>query len=118
MPREEILNELDFWGNDLAGGEGDIPAVIARDVPPEVRREVRNAHYNLGHPSTSTLLRLMKRSNASDAVMRYARWWKCPLCMQRQAPGQTPDTAAPYRLRTFNITVGCDLKPIYDADGN
>ena len=37
MPREEILNELDFWGNDLAGGEGDIPAVIARDVPPEVR---------------------------------------------------------------------------------
>ena len=118
MPREEILNELDFWGNDLAGGEGDIPAVISRDVPPEVRREVRNAHYNLGHPSTSTLLRLMKRANASDAVMRYARWWKCPLCLQRQAPGGTPETAAPYRPRTFNMTVGCDLKPIHDADGN
>ena len=54
IPREEILNDLDFYGNDLAGGEGDVPGIIVRNVPPEVRREVRNAHYNLGHPSTAT----------------------------------------------------------------
>ena len=72
IPRKEILNDLDFYGNDLAGGEGDVPGIIVRNVPPEVRREVRNAH-NLGHPSAATLLRLMRRAGASDAVQRYAR---------------------------------------------
>ena len=43
IPREEILNDLDFYGNDPAGGEGDVPGIIVRNVPPEVRREVRNA---------------------------------------------------------------------------
>ena len=118
IPREEILREQDFWGNDLAGGEGDVPAVIVRDVPPEIRREVRNAHYNLGHPSTATLLRIMRRAGASDAVQRYARWWKCPQCAQRQAPGALQETAAPYRPRTFNLVVGCDMKVVHDAKGD
>ena len=25
IPREEILSDLDYYGNDLAGGEGDVP---------------------------------------------------------------------------------------------
>ena len=117
IPREEILNDLDFYGNDLAGGEGDVPGIIVRNVPPEVRREVRNAHYNLGHPSTATLLRLMRRAGANDAVQRYARWWKCPQCSEREAPGATPSTTAPYRPRTFNLMVGCDMKVVHDHQG-
>ena len=117
IPREEILNDLDFSGNDLAGGEGDVPGIIVRNVPPEVRREVRNAHYNLGHPSTATLLRLMRRAGANDAVQRYARWWKCPQCSEREAPGATPSTTAPYRPRTFNLMVGCDMKVVHDHQG-
>ena len=118
IPREEILTDLEYYGNDLAGGEGDIPAIIVRDVPPEVRREVRNAHYNLGHPSTATLLRLMRRAGANEAVQRYARWWKCPQCSEREAPGATPTTTAPYRPRTFNLMVGCDMKTVHDHQGN
>ena len=114
VPREEILNDLEFYGNDLAGGEGDVPGIIVWNVPPEVRREVRNAHYNLGHPSTATLLRLMRRAGANDAVQRYARWWKCPQCSERQAPGATPSTTAPYRPRTFNLMAGCDMKVVHD----
>ena len=68
-----------------------------RVTDPVIRREVRNAHYNLGHPSTATLLRIMRRSGASDAAQRYARWWKCPLCAQRQAPRALNPTTAPYR---------------------
>ena len=117
IPRGEILNDLDFYGNDLAGGEGDVPGIIVRNVPPEVRREVRNAHYNLGHPSTATLLRLMRRAGANDAVQRYARWWKCPQCSEREAPGATPSTTAPYRPRTFNLMVGCDMKVVHDHQG-
>ena len=88
-----------------------------RETDAVVRREVRNAHYNLGHPSTATLLRIMCRSGASDAAQRYAGWWKCPLCAQRQAPRAVNPTTAPYRPSTFNSMVGCDVKAICDADG-
>ena len=71
-----MLDEENFHGADLAGGEGEIPLAIMRVTDPVIRREVRNAHYNLGHPSTATLLRIMRRSGASDAAQRYARWCK------------------------------------------
>ena len=112
-----MLDEVAFHGADLAGGEGEIPLAIMRVTDPVIRREVRNAHYNLGHPSTATLLRIMRRSGASDAAQRYARWWKCPLCAQRQAPRALNPTTAPYRPNTFNSMIGCDVKAIYDADG-
>ena len=89
-----MLDEVAFHGADLAGGEGEIPLAIMRVTDPVIRREVRNAHYNLGHPSTATLLRIMRRSGASDAAQRYARWWKCPLCAQRQAPRAQPDNGS------------------------
>ena len=68
---DKILNDLDFYGNDLAGGECDVPGIIVRNVPPEVRREVRNAYYNPEHSSTAILLRLMRRAGANNAVQRY-----------------------------------------------
>ena len=77
LEREEfptMLDEENFHGADLAGGEGEIPLAIMRVTGPVIRRDVRNAHYNLGHPSTATLLRIMRRSGASDAAQRYARW--------------------------------------------
>ena len=112
-----MLDEENFHGNDLAGGEGDVPLAIMRETDPVVRREVRNGHYNLGRPSTATLLRIKRRSGASDAAQRYAGWWKCPLCAQRQAPRAVNPTTAPYRPTTFNLMIGCDVKAIYDADG-
>ena len=57
LEREEVptmLDEENFHGADLAGGEGEIPLAIMRATEPVIRREVRNAHYNLGHPSTAT----------------------------------------------------------------
>ena len=88
-----------------------ISSIITEDV------DVRNAHCNLGHPSTATLLRIMRRSSASDAAQRYARWWKCLLRAQRQAPRALNPTTAPYRPNTFNSMIGCDVKAIYDANG-
>ena len=112
-----MLDEVAFHGADLAGGEGEIPLAILRVTDPVIRREVRNTHYNLGHPSTATLLRIMRRSGASDTAQRYARCWKCPLCAQRQAPRALNPTTAPYRPNTFNSMFGCDVKAIYDANG-
>ena len=68
-----MLDEVAFHGVDLAGGEGEIPLAIMRVTDPVIRREVRNAHYNLGYLSTATLLSIMRRSGASDAAQRYAK---------------------------------------------
>lgn len=89
----------------------------APDVPAEVRREVRNAHYNLGHPSTAVLLRIMRKAGASADAQRYAKWWKCPLCHERKPPGKVPKVTAPYRPKDFNAVVGVDLKPVWDSAG-
>ena len=59
----------------------------------------------------------MRRTGASDAAQRYARWWKCPQCAQRQAPRALNPTKAPYRSNTFNSMTSCDVKAIYDANG-
>eukprot|EP00972_Heterocapsa_arctica_P049648 7305792-Heterocapsa_arctica.AAC.1 len=44
-------------GDDLIGGEGDVPEEFMRTVSPHIRRMVRTAHRNLGYPTTETLLR-------------------------------------------------------------
>ena len=43
--------------------EEDLPAE-ARQVPRPVRRQIRNAHRNLGHPSNESLARLMQIANS------------------------------------------------------
>ena len=69
-----MLDEIVFHGADLAEGESELSLAVRRVTDAVIRREVRNAYYNLSHPSIATLLKIMRRSAASDAVKRYARW--------------------------------------------
>ena len=64
--------------------------------------------HNLGHPSTATLLRLMRHAGANDAVQRYARWWKCPQCSEREAPEATPSTTAPFGRIAYGPIFGLE----------
>ena len=75
LEQEEVstmLDEVAFHGADLAGDEDDIPLATIRVTDPVIMREIRNAHYNLGHPFTAILLKIIRRSDASDATQRYA----------------------------------------------
>ena len=60
--------------------ETEIPAKdrenVLRTVPKEVRREVRRAHYGLGHPTRATLIRMLKLGGDSAAALAYAKKWQ------------------------------------------
>ena len=88
-----------------------------RKVPQSVKRMIRNAHRNLGHPSNFALVRMMKTAKCPEDMIAYARYMKCPTCARRSAPGRMPRVTSPYRPTRFNATVGLDLKSVKDADG-
>ena len=100
----------------MIGNDAELPPE-ARRCPIVVRRLIRNAHQNLGHPSNYALVRLMKTAKCHPDMIGYARHMKCPSCQRRNPPERIPRAAVPYRPTRFNHTVGVDLKWIKDSDG-
>jgi len=89
---------------------------ILRKVPKETRREVRRTHNGLGHPSRATLLRMMKLGNATPAAIEYAKIWICPICAASARPHKPLEASTRLRPFGFNVSVGCDLKYLSDAE--
>ena len=52
-------------------GEEDLPPA-ARRVPKEIKRLMRDAHRNLGHPSNNSLVRLMSVAKCHPDMVQYA----------------------------------------------
>ena len=100
----------------LVGNDADLPPE-ARKCPIDVRRLIRNAHNNLGHPSNHAMVRLMKTAKCHPDMLAYARHMKCPTCARRQPPARIPKATMPYRPTRFNAVVGLDLKWVKDASG-
>ena len=102
--------------DDLLGREERLGPQASK-VPADVRRLIRNCHYNLGHPSNFALARLMSVSLCHPDMIAYAREMKCPTCVRRNPPGRIPRATMPYRPTQFNNTIGVDLKWIKDSQG-
>ncbi len=98
---------------DLIGGE-ELPPE-ARKCPEAVRKMIRVAHRNLGHPSNHALVRVMKIAKCHPDMLAYARSMRCPTCIRRKPPQRIPRTTMPYRPTRFNALVGLDLKWIHDS---
>lgn len=81
----------------------------------EVRKAVEYAHRQLGHPSRSTLVRMMKLSGANKDAIRYAQRWRCDVCAMRQRPRRPQAAAASVRPYGFNIHLHIDLKFVHDV---
>ena len=111
------LNCEDHPGHDPTGDiqyeELDMPPE-ARNLPEKMKKVVRNAHRNLGHPGNYALVRLMKTAKCPRELITYARYMKCPVCARKQAPARIPTATMPYRPTRFNAVVGLDLKEIHD----
>ena len=75
------------------------------------------AHRQLGHPSRSTLLRMLKLSGANEEALRFAKTWKCDACAMRQPPKHPRAAAASIRPYGFNLHVHVDVKYLLDARG-
>ena len=65
-------------GADAASGSRRFP------IGAETKRAVEMAHRHLGHPSRSTLLRMLRLSGASEGAIQHAKEWRCDVCA---APG-------------------------------
>ena len=110
---EQVLDET------LKKDEEDLQQEMDDDqrhpIPREVQKAVEFSHRQLGHPSRSTLVRMLKMSGATDDAIRYAKRWQCPVCAQRAAP-KHPQAAAPsVRPYGFNLHLHIDIKYVYDA---
>lgn len=81
----------------------------------EVKRAVEFAHRQLGHPSRSTLLRMMKLSGSNDEALRYARQFRCDVCAARRAPKHPMAATPTVRPYGFNIHVHVDVKFVLDS---
>jgi hypothetical protein len=111
--------DIPDWNTDdlLVGNDADLPPE-ARKCPIDVRRIIRNAHNNLGHPSNHALVRLMKTAKCHQDMIAYARHMKCPTCARRQPPARVPKVTLPYRPTRFNAVVGLDLKWAKESKGD
>ena len=85
----------------------------------DVKNAVRIVHRNLGHPSSSGLLRVLRLARASPDALLFARCWRCPTCARRAAPASAPQAHAHDRgAKNFGEIVNIDLKQVYDSAGN
>ena len=135
---DENLDEVpeDVDGQDAVDEEGAIhelqeerfPEFDAKDeeeveedhrhpVPKEVQKAVEFAHRQLGHPSRSTLLRMLRLSGANADAIRHARRWTCDVCAARKAPKHPRAAASSIRPYGFNLHLHIDVKFLWDSRG-
>eukprot|EP00972_Heterocapsa_arctica_P014082 2074056-Heterocapsa_arctica.AAC.1 len=71
----------------------------------------------MGHPSSQTLIRVMRLAKASDLHIRYAILWKCPICMRRKPPASFRPVSGFAKPTRFNEHLAVDLKFLHDSNG-
>ena len=58
-------------------------------IDPEIRKIIRDLHVNFGHPTASTLQRILRRQNAKSEAIRAAGLMSCDACgesLRRRRP--------------------------------
>ena len=85
-------------------------------MDPDVRRELRRLHVNLGHVSTVGLLRRLRRAGARPEVIAAAKDLPCDACgdairAQHPRPTRSPGTYV------FNYMLWADILTAYDCHG-
>ena len=88
------------------------------DIEEAIKRSVRQAHKNLGHPHRDTFVRMLRLAGAKAEAVTYAKQWQCPVCLQSAAPKiQRPAMTRQQGVYDFNDTVAADLLTVHDVDG-
>ena len=85
-------------------------------VPPAVQAAVRRLHANLGHPRPEVLARMLRLGGARDEAIRFAKAYKCPICL-RHARTLPRAPARPPRTTEFNELVAMDAFTLTDLEG-
>jgi hypothetical protein len=81
-----------------------------------VRREIEKFHVNMGHLSTTGMVRMLRRAGAKAEVLKWAELFKCQACQdtmkaKHPRPTRFADDFA------FNIQVSTDVFTVHDIAG-
>ena len=74
-----------------------------------IRKALAKLHKNLGHPSNSDLVRILRHGQASEAAINLAKQFTCDFCKSQIRP-HVPLPAQSGRVTQFNQVVGIDVK--------
>ena len=86
-------------------------AQVQEHDPERVKNLLKRLHNNLGHPSTHSLIRILKNAGGSEQALKAAEHTEadCEICQNRKRP--TPSLpASPEKCVDFNHRVGWDVK--------
>ena len=74
-----------------------------------LKKAIDKLHRNLGHPSNSDLVRILKHGGAHEQALELARQFSCQFCRSQGKP-RVPLPAQTHRVASFNQCVGIDVK--------
>lgn len=69
----------------------------------ELLRKIRVLHSNLGHPSSTALVRLLKQAGAPEEVTQIAQTFECDVCRQRGRRASTIPSALPAATNPWEV---------------
>ena len=84
-------------------------AEVAPRVDDKIRSALMKLHKNLGHPSQSDMIRILKHSGASAEAIRAVSHLECSVCAQHKQPASARPAKVTRRLE-FNEIVSLDVK--------
>ena len=85
-------------------------------VDPELRRDLRTQHCNLGHPTNAALCRLLRRQGAAKAVLDACKLLACDACGAAVRRGPLRPSRMPGRYQV-GYNIGVDVFYETDATG-
>ena len=97
-------------------GYRDITFPGLRDAPRWLLQMMRRLHTNLGHPSTSAMVRHLSAAGASDMSIQAAKHLRCEVCRRVQPPREPRPTKV-VTTRRFNDKLGLDILWLKDISG-
>ncbi len=77
-------------------------------LPRELKLAVKRIHVNLGHANTSSMLRALRISKASESALKAVRLFRCPDCPRMQNPKEPRPSKLPI-TDEFNVQIGVDI---------
>lgn len=76
---------------------------------PSIQTTVMKLRKNLGHPSTTELIRILRHSGASQPAIEAAKALECSVCANHTRPASALPANPPKNL-AFNEQIGLDVK--------
>ena len=75
----------------------------------QMLESLKRLHNNLGHPSVSSLQRVLKHGGANQAAIELAKELECDVCKAQGSPSSPPPVQT-HRATRFNQRIGIDAK--------